>query len=180
MDSSDIMWFCVPCREKVEKNITVDREIEERCNDMMKMFDSRIKYLEDEMEKKCSEEQVREIVSEAIQKSTESNQADTEDETASESGKHTVPVSAVLSEINERKNRECNMIIYGIEESDSDNKEVRRSYDRDQVKEIADVCEVNIADENMIKLVRLGKFNKDKKRRPLLVTFSTPEKSGIL
>ncbi|XP_062589095.1 uncharacterized protein LOC134250751, partial [Saccostrea cucullata] len=111
-----------------------------------------------------------------IQKSTESNQADTEDETASESGRHTVPVSAVLSEINERKNRECNMIIYGIEESDSDNKEVRRTNDGDKVKEIAEVCEVNVADESTIKLMRLGKFNKDKKRRPLLVTFSTPEK----
>ena len=45
LSSTDIMWFCPPCREKVEKNIITDREIEARCRDLMDHFENRIHQL---------------------------------------------------------------------------------------------------------------------------------------
>ena len=32
LSKSDSMWFCGPCKGKVEKNIVTDLKIEERCN----------------------------------------------------------------------------------------------------------------------------------------------------
>jgi hypothetical protein len=42
MENSDIMWFCASCREKVERNIVVDREIEERCKEYFSKFEKRL------------------------------------------------------------------------------------------------------------------------------------------
>ena len=108
MNSSDIMWFCVPCREKVERNIIVDREIEERCNDMMKMFDNRIRYLEEEMSKKCDEGQIRNIVNEMTNVAGK-GQGRSDTISGKDASEHNV--TAVMTEINERKNRECNMAL---------------------------------------------------------------------
>ena len=174
MNNSDIMWFCVPCREKVERNIVVDREIEERCNDMMKMFDSRIRYLEEEVAKKCDEGQVRNIVSEMTKVSVASQENG--DTNYGRKDGNEQSVTAVMSEINERKNRECNMIIYGIKESDSDDKETRRNYDREHVERVAETCDVSLEEDSITKILRLGKFNSEKKNRPLLVSFSHPGK----
>ena len=54
--NSDLMWFCVQCREKVEKNIAVDVEIEVRCAEIMKAYEQRISKLESDMQEKCGEE----------------------------------------------------------------------------------------------------------------------------
>jgi predicted component of type VI protein secretion system len=45
------VWFCRPCREKVEKNIIVDREIEDRCREIMERFENRLKNVEEKVEK---------------------------------------------------------------------------------------------------------------------------------
>ena len=175
MNNSDIMWFCVPCREKVERNtcIVVDREIEERCNDMMKMFDSRIRYLEEEMAKKCDEGKVRDIVSEMTNVSV-AGQENGDTVPGKDGKEHNV--TAVMSEINERKSRECNMIIYGIKESDSEDKETRRDHDREHVERIAETCDVSIEEDSITKIIRLGKYSAEKKSRPLLVAFTHPGK----
>ena len=173
MNSSDIMWFCVPCREKVERNIIVDREIEERCNDMMKMFDNRIRYLEEEMAKKCDEGQVRNIVNE-MTNVVDKGQERSDTISGKDASEHNV--TAVMTEINERKNRECNMIIYGIKESDSDDKETRRTHDREHVDGVAEACAVLLEEDSITKIIRLGKYSAEKKNRPLLVAFSHPGK----
>ena len=173
MNNSDIMWFCVPCREKVERNIVVDREIEERCNDMMKMFDSRIRYLEEEMSKKCDEGKVRDIVSEMTNVSVAGQENG--DTVSGQDGKEH-NVTAVISEINERKSRECNMIIYGIKESESEDKEMRRNHDREHVERVAETCDVSLEEDSITKIIRLGKYSAEKKSRPLLVAFTHPGK----
>ena len=65
-DQPDLMWFCPPCRKKVEKNIVTDRKIEETCRDMMATFEERLKSMEDNIDTKCNEDKVREIVREEI------------------------------------------------------------------------------------------------------------------
>ncbi len=183
LENSDIMWFCAPCKEKVEKNIIVDREIEDRCKDMMELFDNRIQNLEEEMKKKCSKDYVLGLVQEEITKCVNTVRKDETkaqtpplgNETDSENQKE--DVTAVLKEINERKKRECNMIIYGAKECRSEENETRRKHDIGLVQKLSEACGTNLEEESVMKTVRLGRFDKEAEemKRPLLVTFSEAE-----
>jgi hypothetical protein len=62
LTTSDLMWFCCVCREKFERNIITDREIEERCKTYMADYEDRIKKLEISVAEKCSAQEVKEIV----------------------------------------------------------------------------------------------------------------------
>ena len=67
------------------------------------------------------------------------------------------------------------MVIYGIVECDSEIREDRINYDKTKVKELCDVCKVAVEDEHIGKVVRLGKFDKNKPKRPMLVNFKSKE-----
>ena len=74
-----------------------------------------------------------------------------------------------MTEVNERKARETNIVIYGLKETDSANKFTRLINDTQQVKNIMEVCEVEGNDEKIEKMLRLGRYDKDRQNRPLLV-----------
>ena len=181
LSKCDVMWFCVPCREKVQKNIITDMKIEERCKEIMKHFEARVSVIESEMATKCDEGQVRVLVRDELKK-VNPNMKVNEDLAASYTGNETegTVVTSVMSEINERKQRENNLVIYGVAECDSENREERMKYDKGMVKNIGATCEVDIGDEDIGKVVRLGKFNREKPNRPLLVSFkATSTKRNI-
>ena len=46
-------------------------------------------------------------------------------------------------------------------------------YDKDKVRNIGSTCDVHIEDNDIGKVVRLGKFNREKPNRPLLVSFKS-------
>ena len=167
MTKSDTMWFCLPCREKVERNIIVDREIEDRCKDMAAKFEKRIKTLEDKMQNKCEKEDIIVIVQEEIKKN---QQCEPTLVTSEESEDN---VQSVISELNERKARESNLVIYGVEETITNNKSERYEHDKDYVLRIADLCGTEVEQEEITKITRLGRFNKEdvNPKRPLLVAF---------
>jgi hypothetical protein len=173
MEKSDIMWFCGPCREKVEKNIIVDREIEDMCREIVERFENRLKIVEEQVEKKCDEDRVRSIIEEEIEKLNVTENISDKDQSKSNS---VSGVNAVMSEINERKNRENNMIVYGVKESNLEGREARQRYDTKQIQNISDACGVSISSSNLSKIVRLGRYSKEKQRdRPILVTFKEPD-----
>ena len=167
MSKSDTMWFCLPCREKVERNIIVDREIKDRCTEMAAKFEKRIKTSEGKMENKCEKEYIVGIAQEEIRKREQSEPVV---EITEESGDK---VQSVISELNERKIRENNMIIYGVDELITNNRIERYEHDKGHVMCIAETCETEVEEDNIVKIVRLGKFNKDedKPKRPMLVAF---------
>jgi hypothetical protein len=47
-------------------------------------------------------------------------------------------VSAVMSEINENKNSENNMIVYSVKDRNSEDKESRQRYDMEKIQDISD------------------------------------------
>jgi hypothetical protein len=61
------MWFCVKCRKIVEEHIIIDLKIEKRCKEIMENYEQRISDIESEMNKKCDEPRVREIVKEELE-----------------------------------------------------------------------------------------------------------------
>ena len=167
----DFMWFCTNCREKVEKTIETDFEIETKCNEIMKKHEDRLSKLEEEMPTKCSEDRVREIFKEEQKKDQSSGALQTGDRIINNEPQ--VVVNTVLNEIDDRKARENNMVIYGMEEIHSQNREVRLNHDKEMVESILDTCEVR--DKTVVKIIRLGKFDEEKKRRPVLVNFGSLE-----
>ena len=80
----------------------------------------------------------------------------------------------VVSEINERKARENNMIIYGAEESKSQLKTEKLKKDTATLNKIAEICDVDVEGEDVQKIIRLGP-KKENAVRPILVSFSSSE-----
>ena len=71
-----------------------------------------------------------------------------------------------------RKTRKNNLMVHGIKESNSQATEERKEHDLQVLKDIAATCKVNI-DE--FKTNKLGKFDKERATRPLLVSSDNPD-----
>lgn len=181
LSKSDTMWFCVSCREKVEKNIITDRKIEDRCNEIMAMYELRVTKLENEMEQKCDEGKVREIMKEEITKlRADPTNIEIRGKQNTTDMENPQLMSTVLTEINERKRREVNIVVYGSKECKSQSTEERVKYDMDVVKKIFVVCEAKLEEGNIAKVIRLGRYTSDKADRPILVAFDKIERKQEL
>ncbi|VDI25738.1 Hypothetical predicted protein [Mytilus galloprovincialis] len=173
------MWFCAPCRQVVEEHIVTDLKIEERCREIMDNYEQRINNIEIAIEKKCNKEEVRKIVSQEIirhkcdeervreiaEEETLNGRADIEGGVLPKQG----TVTTVLEEINERKTSENNLIIFGITENESENKQERIEHDVENIVQPFKDAKITLDIENIRKTQRLGKYDKEKTNRPLLV-----------
>ena len=59
---TDAHWFCAPCEKKALRNMMTEKAIEERCKDHFQAIESRMAKMEMEIEKKTSEERVKELI----------------------------------------------------------------------------------------------------------------------
>jgi hypothetical protein len=123
----------------------------------MHAYETRIYVLEDKIKGKCDKEEVKKIVHNEIAdlKATGASPI-TADNT--QSGK--ASFESVMSEMNSRKSRENNIVIYGIKEVESEISSVRRNKDIDTAKDILKLCKVKATDDTVSRTSRLGKFNK--------------------
>lgn len=82
-----------------------------------------------------------------------------------------------LMEINDRKKRQCNVILYGIAESPSSNIESKKKHDNQQIKHLlAEVYQE--ANFETIKFFRIG-VSKKNNSRPIKVIFPTADHAQI-
>ena len=178
--SDDTMWFCTSCREKVEKNILVDREIEERCKEMTSKFEIRLKALEEAINNKCEEERVREIVKERLDQMVKKvdSKADSgvvvnlEERVKCLEGKEKSPQLQVdANEIEERLKRNQNLIFFNITESCEEEARDRVTDDTKNVETVLGRIEVTGCEFEQP--MRLGK--KGETPRPLKIRFKTKE-----
>lgn len=185
LQSTDAMWFCVKCRESVEKNIATDLKIEERCKEIMKEYECRISTLEQKVEEKCDEAKVREIITEELhqeRRKEPENQDKVISKTQQPCAGNNQAFESVIQEINERKSRENNLVIYGANEIESDEKDARKTHDSEVVRYILKVCGIRSKDA-VIKVTRLGRYKPresqtDEERksiRPILLTLNNQE-----
>ncbi|KAK3104618.1 hypothetical protein FSP39_006297 [Pinctada imbricata] len=178
--SSDLMWFCAQCREKVQKNIAVDVEIEKRCAEIMESYEARISTLENEIKGKCGEDRVREIVKEEVRDKGVSDPDHKEEGDGTSQNKKEGVISSVFSEINERKQRENNIVIHGIEEAVSENASERVKHDKERIMEILNTCIGKTDDKQVVKVKRLGKYKPENPKRPLLATLPDTDTKKML
>jgi hypothetical protein len=175
------MWFCITCRKKIEEHIVLDLKIEDRCNQIMKEYEDRITQLETTVIEKCDEARVREIIKDELGKVQ--NNEDTIDGDTQNTTTKTVKqeaVTIVIDEMNERKSRENNLIIFGSDENQSEVRQERIDHDIQQVKELYKACKIQLDTTSIKKTGGLGKFNNEKRDRPLLVTLSRVESKLVL
>ncbi|CAG2203305.1 unnamed protein product [Mytilus edulis] len=186
------MWFCVPCRKVVEEHIVTDLKIEARCKEIMANYEQRIQAIELAVDTKCDETRVREIVEESIIKNSCDKDMIREiaKDEATKTGaavhkkmeeaenKGTGPqkkatVTTVIEEMNERKARENNLIIFGITENKSEVKQERIDHDIENINELFYDAKINLEEGNIVKTKRLGKYDSKKDSRPLLVNLKS-------
>ena len=82
--------------------------------------------------------------------------------------------------MNERKSRENSLIIFGFDENQSEVRQERIDHDIQQVNELYKACKIQPDTTSIKKTGRLGKFNNEKRDRPLLVTLSSVESKLVL
>ncbi|XP_028163109.1 uncharacterized protein LOC114354755 [Ostrinia furnacalis] len=83
----------------------------------------------------------------------------------------------LISEVQERYQREKNLIIVGIDEIISKSLEERRNHDMSQVKNVVESFGLNCAQPN--KVIRIGKFDSNKSR-PIKACFETSETPKLI
>lgn len=88
---------------------------------------------------------------------------------------NTLDCESTINEINEREKRSKNIIIFGVNESESTDLNERKEYDKNQVVSIVSQMVPNI-DLNKSTIIRLGKPD-SKKPRPLRVTLKNKEQA---
>ncbi|KAH3833130.1 hypothetical protein DPMN_106431 [Dreissena polymorpha] len=115
-----------------------------------------------------SKEEVRDIVQEKITRNKVSMPE------GSEGVDNKDNVQSVISELNERKNGENNIVMYGIDEQNSMNRAERLNHDKEKAIKVGEICGVKVTNEDIIKIIRLGKNDKliEKPKRPMIVTFA--------
>lgn len=85
-------------------------------------------------------------------------------------------VEEILEEIQDRKHRECNLMIYKVIESKSTQVSVRVEADKLKVLEIVKLLCAEVKEEDLLKVNRVGVKTSDK-MRPIKVTMSS---SGLV
>ncbi|CAC5382826.1 unnamed protein product [Mytilus coruscus] len=168
-------------KEKVKEIV---REEIKNCNDdMVKMMvKEEVGKIEAPItEESCNEEKVKAIITEEISKIQKPDNKGDSDSTNNEVDKAANPITRketvtnVLEEINERKSRENNLIVFGIPEIDDESKEVRDNTDKEKLNELFTDCKIKLDKENLKTVKRLRKFNKEKLNRPILVKLPSAE-----
>ncbi|CAG2202747.1 unnamed protein product [Mytilus edulis] len=192
---------CKQIMESYEERITsLEKTVENKCDEdkVKQIVCEEIKSCNEEMvkimvkeevskieapitEEGCDEDKVKAIITEEISKIQKPDNKGDSDSTNNEIDKaaknitRKETVTNVLEEINERKSRENNLIIFGIPEIDEESKEVRENTDKERLNELFKDCKIQLDKENLKTIKRLGKFNKEKLNRPILVKLLSAE-----
>ena len=67
------------------------------------------------------------------------------------------------------------MVVFGTEEKQSENREEREKHDKNIILTLYKDCKIQLDPDNIKKVRRLGKYNREQHFRPMLVTFNSIE-----
>ena len=143
------MWFCVKCRKIVEEHIVIDLKIEERCKEIMENYEQRISDIEIVKEElqlnSCNEPMVKKIVEEVITGEGQNLQSEI---LARERQPKKETVSTVIDELNDRKTREKNVLIFGLKENVSEILQEREGRDIEKILQLFKDAKITLEQEN--------------------------------
>lgn len=199
-NSDDLMWFCASCRDKVERNIVVDIEIEEKCSSFMQKIEDRLCNLERDIKNKCTKHETKEIVKQELmnlpitntvstlnsEMKTKVTKAEVETliSTALQSKNSNNPsiersVELSVSEIRDSSRREKNVVIHGVREPGEDSPSARKDSDTKYVSDLIDFLEAD--NDSFTSVVRLGNRKTETDRpRPIKIVFKSVDSKKSL
>jgi hypothetical protein len=160
--------------------VKTDISIEQKCKTMFQSFkeelEEKIDHLQTQIEelKRASEDKDKK--QEQDQKNQWSKPSDSQ-----------ILVNSVSSSVNDRLGRKKNVVIFGIEEPDTNVKEETKQHDTQTMKDIYKlVTETDVQAQVDFETLRLGKKQEDrqddqhqKSKRPLLVKFHDEKTKGL-
>ena len=147
------MWFCMPCKPKIEKNILNEKLIEERCELYFRTLIARIEEIERKLETKCDAHENQDIIRKEIGTDKGRSPQVTPSDTAKESGG---VLRETINEIQDRKARESSFLIVNAPEPDTNLKEVRGLKEKELVQGLGSICDVNINLHDINEVIILG------------------------
>ncbi|XP_033753210.1 uncharacterized protein LOC117336708 [Pecten maximus] len=107
--------------------------IEQKCKEIMNEFEERITTIEEALKNKCDERKVRDIIKEELASGTK---GDTPQESTTTQQKATSNTQEVLTELEDRKKRENNILVFGVkEQTNNDGSERKKQKNRTANKE---------------------------------------------
>ena len=75
-----------------------------------------------------------------------------------------------------RKDRRNNIIVFGIKENQATNQKGKQAEDIREIKKILnEFCEIHLKEQDVAKVICMGKYTESKKR-PVIMTIKTEEK----
>ena len=75
-----------------------------------------------------------------------------------------------------KKDRRNNIIVFGIKENQATNQKDKQTEDIREIKKILnEFCDVHLKEEDVAKVIRMGKYT-ESKNRPVIMTIKTEEK----
>lgn len=78
-------------------------------------------------------------------------------------------ITLATREFYNQQNREKNVILFNVPETDAVNE--RKTHDLSELKKITRLCEIELKDDQLEKISRIGEKKNDRSARPILVTF---------
>lgn len=184
LQKEDNLWTCQACQGKARIEIKKGFNFERECERIMETFELRVQRLEKEIEEKCTIEQV-----ETLLKTKMSEKWDTDEVKqiiGQEIRNKVTPIQEaaekketenVIEELNDRQDRENNIIIKGIPELISENNQARKQHDMQKLEELLTTCNIENPGESIVQTRRIGKFDreKDPNKRLIQVTLDSQE-----
>ena len=133
---SSAMWFCVACMPKIKETIKIEKDIEKRCNEHYKKFEKICSYLETKFENKitdveqevntkCSKQEVEKIVSDKLETFEVKNDKDEMEKMVQNTVTDMVDTKIVNKiaeserELADRQSRQKNVIVFKAKESNT-------------------------------------------------------------
>ena len=194
----DLPWFCSSCIGKSLNVLRETKSIEDRCSDFLSEFEKKVeekmKTIEIDVKHiKESMSAMKEEIINAVKDQSVPDRPPIQNESTSISDQATTNVNTgdneqILDSIQDRMNRKNNVVFYNVAEGKGNLKDEKVKHDKSEIKSIATEVGVQLADDDIISVRRLGKTGIMKKvhgkevevPRVLLVGFSETVKATIM
>lgn len=173
--SLSIHWYCKACNEQAVSAVKADNLIEERCKIYCEELKLEIAQVKSNLESKISNVEIK--LSNEVQSLKAQVEASESDVERKIQEKLSNSADLNIKEMEERERRKCNIMVFNMPESGSQDKEVCIAHDKDLVNEIFEEIEAPASVCNMYRVGGKG----GKNARPLRVILaSADEQKKIL
>lgn len=191
---SKLHWYCQTCERMavnfmrtmtslhVKQKVLEERiyQLEEKFK--MKVNQEEVDQLREEIKTvregqlQAMEEKQRELEEKVVMKSKSPNYVSKEDMKKNVMEEIETRLQEKEAEKKARKDRKNNLIVFGIKENQATNQKDKQTEDLREIKKILnEICEVQLNEEDVAKVIRMGKYTESKKR-PVIITIKREEK----